>query len=396
MVRAVLLALLAVIALPTGAAGLTGGVDSGAGAPSLADEAILTLDGTARTSVTTASADVGTALAVQHAAGADRLDRYALEARFQNAGSREARRTMLLESMATVETQITALRSDDRALRAAYGAQEIDTRAFLRELAMIHARAGELRRTLDHIQVLASDIPQFSLNEEVQLLDTTLYGLEGPGRQQALAAIHGEAEPTPLFVAGTDQGVVLSTIVDGRFTREAYRADHRDIGAGDVLSINEADQRAGELYPISYNISAGLSTGIRYLSGGVHRIEINLEEGVITAYLDSSTENVFFEVQERRLDFLAPRPSVVGSANGTWIAVNRSYPGGPLQVTVADNETREPVQRTVVVDGTRLETDADGVAWTLGPPRPFEVTAVGPRGNVTVSVRPFAPTPVGS
>lgn len=265
---------------------------------------------------------------------------------------------------------------------------------FVRGLAEVHAGASELRASLGHVQAHADDIPEFSMRSRVRELDATLFGFQGPVRGRALVALRGDAAGIRLFVSASEQGVVLSVIEDGRYVRETYRADNRDTERDNNMGINEVDERATELYPLAYDPSTSIRTGIQSLTGGLYRIEMELREGLITAYLDGTTQNVFFEVQERRLDLLGERPTAVETANGTRVVVHRSYTGGPLQVAVTNNETDAPMQTAVIVGRTRLETGPDGSAWTLTPAGSFDVTVLGPRGNVSVTVRPFVPTAV--
>lgn len=391
MVRAVLLSLLLVLALPLGVAGAP--ANDPATAPEDApDIAVLTLNETERTGFVTTGVDVGTALAAQHEIGAARLDRYAFDERFQNTTDPEARQTLLFERATAIEIQIVGLRDDERALRTAYAARNLDTAGYVRELARIRLRVAEHRASLDRIQEHANEMPQFSVGRRVRLLDASLYGFEGPVRNKAMEAIRGEAPPSRFYVSVSRNGLVLSAVTEGRYVREAYRDDHRDREAIGGMGLNDAAERSETLYPEAYNTSTSIRTGIVGLPGGLYRLDLELRQGVITAYLDGATRNVFFEVQERRLDRLEERPVAVAADNDTRLTVNRTYPGGPLRIAVADNVTGEPRPTTVLVDGDRLETAPDGVLWTLGPGVPFDVTALGPAGNVTVSVRPLQPT----
>lgn len=399
--RALLLALVLVLALPMAAAGApTSG--SGAADPpraasgSLQDVAILTMNGSSRASFATASLDVGTVLAMRHDAASARLDRYALDERFQATDATEARQALLFESATAVEIRIAALRSEEQALRAAYADREVSPEAFVRGLVLIDARAARLQDRLAAIQGHAQSVPEFSMNTRIQLLEAALSGLSGPVRARAGAAMGGEG-PTRLFVDASDSGVVLSTIHEGRFVREAYRDDRFDRETVTGTSFGEALAITERLYaPFAYNQSLSVRNELVGPEGGIFQFTMEFQEGSVTAWLDGGTQAVFFEVQERRLNLLGERPSVTGAANGTRLVVNRSYPGGPLRVVVTDNETGTPRQVPVVVEGARFETGTDGTLWTLSPAAPFEVTAVGPEGNVTVAVRPFAPTPVAA
>ncbi|NIX23261.1 MAG: hypothetical protein GWN07_26925, partial [Actinobacteria bacterium] len=349
--RALLLALLAALALPAAAAG----VPAGAGdAP--------------------ASLDVAAATAVQRETTAARLDRYALEEELSRVESTDTKKRLLFEAATAVEIRISGLRDDQRALRAAYLEREIETSTFVRRMARLDARAGLLREHLDVIQAQADAIPQFSLRARVRLLGAGLFGFEGPVRDRAAAVMAGSEPATRLYVQASSTGAVLATIDDGRYVREAHRADHQDAETSSI-GFDEANDRASELYPTAYNLSNSLQTGLNSVSGGLFRIDIELQEGTITAYMDGSTGEVFFEVQERRLDLLGSRPSAVGVDNGTRLAVNRSYPGGPLAVAVTDEETGAPVDATVLVDGHPVGTGPDGQAWVLAPAKvTFEVT----------------------
>lgn len=396
MVRAVVLALLLALALPMGAAAVpAGGGGTATVAPSIHDIAILTLNGSSQAGATTASVDVSTAMAVQREAAASRLDRYALAERLDNTPASEDREALLLAAIRDVEIRLDALRGDERALRVAYASDRIDARTFVRGLARVHARAGHLRASLDHIRDEADDIQQFSLNGRIQLIEAKLIGYYGPVRGQALAASVGEGPPTRVAVTASEDGAVLAMLDGVRYVREAHRADQRTPGTVSSFSIDEAAERAFEIYPVAYERSRQPGFGQNIdgsVGGNLYLVRFSMPAGTINAYLDDGTRNVFYEVQERRVNLLGPRPSVTATANGTRLAVNRSYPGGPLQLRVADNATGEPLRTTVVVGDTSVETDADGSAWTLAPAAPVQVTAVGPEGNVTVSVRPLTPT----
>lgn len=396
MVRAAALALLLALALPMGVTAVPTGGNSGA--PSVHDVATLTLNGSTHAGFATTSLDVSTAMTVQREATASRLDRYALAERLDNAPSTEARQQLVVEAATTAEIRIDALREDERQLRAAYTSGEIDAETLLRRQARIQARASELRTTLDRLQGHAAEIPQFSLNGRIQLLSSKLIGYDGPVRERALATVTGAAPATRVSVTASADGVVLSMLDGTRYVREAYRADQRTPNRVSRFTLDAAASRAFELYPVAYNRSQDLGFGQNIdgdLGGNLYLISFSMPAGTIDAYLDDGTRNVFFEVQERRVDRLDFRPSVEGAANGTRLTVNRTYPGGPLQLTVVDNATGNPRQTTVNVAGHSVETGPDGTAWTLAPSTGvFQVTAVGPDGNVTVAVRPLAAKPV--
>lgn len=389
------LALLLALALPMGVTAAP--TDGSPEAPSVHDVATLTLNGSVRAGFATTSLDVSTAMTVQREATASRLDRYALDRRLETTASTDARRELVVEAASTLEGRIDALRADERQLRAAFAAGEIDADTLLRRQARIQARTGELRTTLGRLQDHAAAIPQFSLNGRIQLLSSKLIGYGGPVRERALATATGSAPATRVAVAASADGVVLSMLDGNRYVREAYRADQRTPNRVSRFTLDAAASRAFELYPLAYNRSQDLGFGQNIdgdLGGNLYLVSFSMPAGTIDAYLDDGTRNVFYEIQERRVDLLGSRPAVEGTANGTRLTVNRTYRGGPLQITVVDNATGAPRQAPVLVAGHPVQTGPDGTAWTLAPSGVYQVTAVGPDGNVTVTVRPLAATPV--
>lgn len=406
--RAPLLALLVVLGLPLGAAGAESptnaaispvmGIESRADStvqPVLEEVPILSVDG-GRTDFGSASADVGTVLAVQRRQATGRLDRYPLEERFEDTSTEEAKQTLLFEEATDVEIRLASLRTDERQLRADYANRTIDTGTYLARLAVIDARAAILRNRMAAIRGHADEIPQFSMEGRLQLLEATLYGLEGPVRDRTYAALAGEATAIRVYARGSPEGLVLSTIEGDRFVREAYHGMNRDTDTIGSTSFDGAiDLFATSYAPFAFNETLTLSTNFGGPIAGVYVLTFEFQSGSVTTYLDGSTQSVFFEIQERQIDQLELPAAATGEANGTHLVVNRSYPGGPMRLVVIDADTEEPVNATIHLANTALVTGADGVVWTLAPPAPTEVTAVRPAGNVTISVRPLAPTTVG-
>lgn len=424
MPRAALIALLVLLALPLGVAGAqpvshlpaaatdsvasasvvstdagrppAPSVDTVAVAPRNLDEvAILWLRDRRRTGFTTESTDVATALSVQRGRALSRLERYTLASRFEATDSVDARKTLLFEAATDVEIRIEALREDERSLRAEYANRSMPTSTFVTRLARLDARADVLRTRLETVRVLADDIPQFSMEGRLQQLEAELFGLEGPVRDRVMAAMIGAGGPVRIYVGVSDAGVVLSTLDSGRFVREAYRGDNLDTQNLGGTSFGEAVDITESLYaPFAYNQSLTVRNELVGPEGGIYLFTMELRSGLVTAYLDGSTARVFFEIQERRVAQLDPPEGATGTANGTRLVANRSYAGGPMRLVVTDAETGAPIDATVHLGEHVVATGDDGVVWTLAPPEPVDVTAVGPTGNVTISVRPLLPRTV--
>lgn len=355
--------------------------------------ALLVLEGETASGFSEASMDVATALAVEHETAAVKIDRYAFEERFAAAQSDEDRRNRLFEATTRFNRRITALRSEHRQLRLAYRNGSIETDTFVLELARIGAESAALRSTLDRLNSLADRVPGLSYKGRIGRLDAALVGVDGPVRERARAAISGSGDPLRLHVSASAEGTVMATLDNGRYLRSAYRADMHPPDTTDGITLDEAASRIAQLYPEAYNTS--IQRGINGLGGGVYRITITLQQGTLTAYLDGSTELVFFEIQDQNLRTLTPTERVSRIQNETRLHVHRAVRGGPLRIETVDNRTGAAVPSTVVVGDRRLRTGDDGVVWTLMPPRErVTITAVRPTGNVSITVRPLPPQPV--
>lgn len=393
----VLLLLLWAIVAPV--AGTTLHSSPGGSQPSPARSVeILELEGDTRTTITRQSIDVSTAVASQAASARTRLDRHALEVEFERTEGEQPRRELLFEAATAVEIDVSELRVEQRALRARYVAGELSTETFLRRQTVIRTRAEQLRLDLDAIRALADEVPRLSMDSRLASLRAALTGLDGPVAARTQSAVSGEAPPVRLSVAVSTNGTTLSMIDDGEYVRESFRSDLWTPDTSSGIPLDDVEVLAGELYTVAFNPPQVSSRGIanvgtdRAVDTGIYRIDIVYQQGQVVAYLDGDTERVFYEIQRQPLDQIASEPALTTAANDTRLAVNRTFRGGPLRVSVVDNRTGDPEDAEVHVGDVQLGTGSDGVAWTLMPAEPVRVTAVTDRGNVSLLVPPIEST----
>jgi len=92
---------------------------------------------------------------------------------------------------------------------------------------------------------------------------------------------------------------------------------------------------------------------------------------------------VFKEYQRFALDQYRSDSVASNTISGINVTVNRTYPGGPLQVTVTDAESGEPVDLAVTLSQGQAERTAigrtgdDGTIWAVSPRGSYTVLAVG-------------------
>ena len=221
---------------------------------------------------------------------------------------------------------------------------------------------GEINERADHLQSLASSVesaadPYPGLENRLRNLQADLLQHQGPLRDDLGAAVTGGGATDRLFVGASGQGAVLATIEDGTYVREAVRTDARDAAVGGV-DLDAAQDRIAELYPWAWVNNGGVS--IRSIGKDVFRFELSHDHGSLDSLLDTSSRNVYREVQEKSLSRLPTAVGAQASANNTTITVSKAYAGGPLAVDVT-NATGAPLPATVRVNRTVVgETGEDG------------------------------------
>lgn len=349
------------------------------------DSAILSLDSPATAQFTDQSLDVAATLTNEHDAVESRLDRYALDEALTKIDSDAAKRDRLRAAVDDVEGTAAGLAIAEQNLRLAYANGSISSHVFLRRLTRNTAKAHQLRLTIQRIDERSATVGQVLLRSRLETIDTTLIPLGGPVRTQTAAAQRGDQPTLRVYTAVSTDGIVLAAIRDDGYVREAYRHDFRRPTLQPSIGLDEAVDRANEHYPVAINNS--LRTGVGFLQGNVYRIDIQLRDGTVQAFLDGGTGDVFYEIQTRRLQQFTEYPGVSVTDNETRLIVNRTYQGGPLRVATIDNSTDAGRATTVVIDGDRYVTGNDGVLWTIAPAKTFyPVTAVRSTGNTTIIV----------
>ena len=199
--------------------------------------------------------------------------------------------------------------------------------------------------------------------------DTVRY--TGPVAEEAGAAVTGGDRTGEVFVAVSGDGMALSTIRDGTYVREILRTDARDAAVGGV-DLDAAQSRIAELYPWAWAHKGDVS--INTVGQDVFRFQLSHGHGVLNSLLDTSSGNVYREIQTKSLSSL---PTVAGPSTTVGnVTLLASHPraGAPLQIQVV-NETGAPVRATVTANGSTLGTTAEDPVWMLTPSQQFTVTA---------------------
>jgi len=413
------LALLALTA-PVGGAALAAGPAAGGGtadagpvpataglpAPAQADSPgpppyrVLTIppDRSSRVAIDARDADLGTAVGLEVADTTGALDAAEVRERIEAADSPDERQRRLVAAVSAVEQREITLHQRQRDAIAAHAAGDISDRELLAELAAVTAEANALRERLEVLEALADETPGYTL--DAGELEFRLRTYDGPIRAAAVGATRADRPPERLYVESGEDALVLAAVLGDTYVREVYRGDNWDRAASGFAGPEDAERVARSAYPET--AAAATRTEARG-QGGVFRVTFDFPAGDLKTFVSAGSERVIVEHQTRPLATFEPGPARSRVQDGLAVTVNRTYPGGPVRIAVADDDDGDPVEGATVtvapgdadseVVGT---TDADGVVWALSPHEPYRVTVLGdgPTAAFVADVQPTRPPTV--
>lgn len=332
-----------------------------------------------------------------------------VQRRLDDAPNSSARRAVLESYIEDAAVDVEALQSAERRARFAYIEGDITAREYAQRLAIIHARADALKRVLGstthpepNLWSLSSSHP--SIQDRVNFLREELQYLTGPIRDEMAASIRGDRHPVRVFVAVDQNGFELSYIrPDDTYVRSAYRADNADQDASSPWNYDDILSRTTDLYPWALDENrSGVGSTLAATPVPVHgsiRTSIDHPHGRLVAHIDQTTEQVYYEIQYKRIRATDPDVETLPvdyrfnqTENGTRVLVSETYPGGPLQIRVLDVSGENATGYTsvpVTVNGTTQDTDFTGTTWFVSPYGTYNISTTANQTtfefNVTVN-----------
>lgn len=333
-----------------------------------------------RSEVRRGHADVGPAVGFGANSTAAELRTEAIERRIESAESDDERQRRILSELSEIEQQEVTLNQHERTAIEAYTAGEIGPRELTIRLARVSMQSQLLRERLQIVRDEAEETPEFSVGSRANNLDFQLRTYDGPVRNHVKSVLEGEQPPVRVFVEAGGGAVVLTTLYDDTYVREASIPDRRDRSTTGSIGLEEAENVTFANYPeIAANRGGADSLG----SDGLFIVRVPHTGGELTTYVDGGSERVFQEHQRISVGNVTGHEPVGDVQEGLNVTIDRSYPGGPARVTVVESDTDEPiVGATVTVgDADRSEvvgtTDADGQHWVISPREPYLLTVLG-------------------
>jgi len=355
-------------------------------------------DQSSRSVVSRQSVDLGQAVDFGVNATSMRLETESTVERISSVERSDQRQRLLLGELNRIEQQVITLNGDQRSAIEAYGDGRISPRTLLVRLASVSARASALEDRRQRLGQLAERTEGFSYSSQrVESLRRELDTLTGPVRTYAISTIRGDVPPGRFYVETGPESVVLSTITEDAYVREAYRGDLRNQDENRI-SPQDAVNATARGYPEIWQRKTDytvLGAGDNYL------VRVPYDTGILSAFVDSGSGEVFKEFQRRSLNRSIVNQTQSKTQNGLRLAVSRSYPGSPLYVNLTDADTGEPVEANVTIgpaenDSTLIgRTDAAGELWTVTPDYRFTIFAIRGNSFVFVTVDPTDPPRTG-
>jgi hypothetical protein len=312
--------------------------------------------------------------------------RVAVEREFEAAESVSEQRSAVDGALIRLEARSDALVERERATLRAYADGNITTETVVRRFARIDARAREIEATLSLLTSLTRRIPTRDFQSRITAVQGEVEPLRGPVRQRVGQSLAGERGTTRVHVVASGTGVVLSTLSDGQYVREATDWWQRNAtGERRLETTVDALNRAGDLYP--WVVTQRGSNRVDWRGTGIWRFTATHSQGSLVSYIDASTRDAFRETQRLRVDDMPTTMVLAETGNGLRVELQRTYPGGPLRVLVEDAATDAVVNAKVTVDGHELgRIGADGLVVTLEPRPPYTVNVTGDDGSLFVRV----------
>lgn len=333
--------------------------------------------------------DVGATILRSNDRITDRMAAHSLSVRLESASSDEQRFDILVNESDRIEGRITNLRADERAAIAAYNTGDIRSETLLTRLARIHAWADHLQRRVDSVRAGGEAIQSASIIARADELEVAVTALRGPIRERAIEIHRGEAAGIQVYAETAPEGVVLATVMDDAYVREAYDGARRT-AEGPTISLQDAITVFSDIYPSAFtNVDDMQAGGQR--SAGIYYVTLTTNDREeIRSFLDNRNRTVFKEFYRQPRPWIEFAPAVSVSGNGTVVRINRTYPSGPMRVTVLDGETGEPTRATVTIDGAEVgRTNPYGTVWAIENRGPDRVSVARPDGrHVNVTLAP--------
>jgi len=311
-----------------------------------------------------------------------------LQQQLSNTEDKRAFHTLLLTEL---EQNALALETQKRQLYRQYSSGEIQETQLFRELVRLGV-AGEQYRNIADVMQRTIDTDALSnrysnINGEPSLLPSAF-----------LSRIETElsaAEATRMYVQAGNESLILASVEDDNFLREATlfgefdRDGQEQFGLGDRSEARDALERAQSLYP--WSMKDTFNPRLRgFGNSSTYRIASSHTHGTLQTYIDGRTTNPYHEIHQKNV-FSVPVTDFTQATNdGLRLDVQLTDPTGPMLIEVIETDDLIYNNITVSIEDTPIKTmSSGGDFYTVQPVGSFEITAETDTGQeVSIAVFP--------
>lgn len=351
----------------------------------------LSLGTAGRSDTATPSLSLSTALEMDRNTLKTEKRMYTLDEQLSKVSTSGEKRQILLRFRGKLERKLSSLQTHERTASQQFNGQEIDTDEYVKELAILQTEADDLERSMKYMTSEGENVVKFSPHERE--FQSDLIPLRSRVRESAVSSIRYGTSSKPLYVATSQSGVVLATVINDQYIREAYRDDYRNRSVNGFLSVQKARNVTVSQYP--WASANGDPPSTYQVYDKVTKTRIVHPQGLIRAYLDSGTKKIYREIQYKVLagdDHVPYGTTFQNNSTNLHLVVNRTYSGGPLRINLTDSEG-DPVDGHIEIGETELgDTGPTGTIYTVSPSREFTVTATHDSETVKVTLTPYGVT----
>ena len=313
------------------------------------------------------------------------------EAELSATDSAQARASVADETLTDIGERTAALKRTEREAVRSFANGSITETRLLRTLAQVDASAELLDDAVGEHRRLSATITGYSAADRRQAIAVELAMLRTPVRGELRESFGGSGDGSLRLtqVSASQRGIVIETVGDGNYYREAVRFDDQDDNATDTFDGDAASVLgyAEDFYGWASENKRG-EVRLAGIYDGRWRVSIPHQQGSLTTYIDGSTRSVFREVQTLRIDRLPDSNTVRASGDEINVTINQTPHGGPVQVRATDDAGR-PIPADVAINDEPVgRTGNDGTLWTLEPRSYYLVTVSTGSETVNTTVRP--------
>lgn len=342
--------------------------------------------------------DVGTAIAADAQKLHTTHDRLTFEEQFNGATETTEQREVVEDTIRDIERESRSIEQRQAEVYEGYGNGTIDRNELVRSLLRLNAVAERQEERINSVVQTVSASPDISLRSDtedrIDAINSNPILRTPPVEERLRTATDGTGDPVVAYAQSDGDALVLATISGNTHLRQANVLSEQDgsgidqFGTADAGWFDAANERVAVLYPWAWtNLEGGggdILSGLPY-----YFVDIRHPHGTLELFFDGTNENVFREHQINDASAIPTTESARDTTETVEVAVETTYPTGPMRIAVSDPASDAPVIGAITVNDQHIGVTDDGQLRAVQPVGEFTVEVATPDGEtLTLDVSP--------